>query len=391
MANKEYSKEKLLLLYDIFKNEVGANEPDLEINLEFLKDKLKSFMIDLVGDEDEKLIETDRKTMYKYIDAINNYIEWRGEYHEDGKFIDEDSDDLKYGQWIKCYRKKIYVRGPLDKELTSNEYEAISDAISSSPIVDTKAFEHFSNMCPKSLTKNKTNAVYFRHNSVDSAFSKNVAAIKEAIYNKKSISFQYGYRIGPSGSKKNKLFAVSDKTVTPLKLDYSDGKFYLYALDNNGSQFRSYRLDRIEKVTIDDKIPYIEIEGVDKKLSEKIEGAVNQFATGKDKTFKLIINCNNPKVAAQAFQSFADAVTVKTMINDSSKWEKGDIECLCDAQLSPTFYMRLFNLVTFDIAFDASDSIDLNVTIDPDVQNGQEVLEGFSQYCDKLNEFLKKV
>lgn len=390
MANKEYSKEKLLLLYDVFRNELGANNIDSEISLEYLRGRLRDFMIDLVGDSDEKLIETDRKTMYKYFDAINNYISWSGGFTEDGTFVDEDSDDLKYGDWIKCYRKKLYVRGPLKDEITPSEYEAISDAISSSPIVDAKAFEHFSNMCPKALTKNKTNAVYFRQNPVDSAFSKTVSSIKEAIYNKKVISFQYGYRVGASGSKKNKLYAVSEKTVTPIKLDYSDGKFYLHALDNNGSQFRSYRLDRIEKVSINESVSYIDIEDVDKKLSEKIEGAVNQFATGKDKTFKLIIKCNNTKVAAQAFQSFADAVTVKTMINDSTKWENGHIECLCDAQLSPTFYMRLFNLVTFDIAYDESDAIDLDVSIDPDVQNGQEVLEGFSQYCDKLNDFLKK-
>lgn len=391
MANKEYSKEKLLLLYDIFRNDIGVNEVNTDISLEYLRNQLRKFMINIVGDEDEKLIDTDRKTMYKYIVSINNYIAQTGKFNEDFTFVDEeDEDDDKAGQWIKNYRKKSYVRGPLNDELTSEEYEAISDAISSSPIVGKEAFEHFNGMCPNSLTKNKTNAVYFRHLSTDSAFSNTVTTIKNAIHDKNVINFQYGYRIGTSSSKKNKLYGVSEKTVTPIKLDYKDGKFYLYALDNNGSQFKNYRLDRIEKVNIRTDVKYIEIEDAESKLASKIEGAVNQFATGKDKRFKLVIDCNNPKVAAQAFQSFADAVYIKSMLNDASKWERGRIECLCDVQLSPTFYMRLFNLVTFDIDFNASDAIDLKVTIDPNLQDGQEVLDGFSKYCDKLNFFLKK-
>lgn len=392
MANREYSKEKLLLLYDIFCNELAANSVNSNISMEYLKKRISEFMLGIVGaDADDKFLETDRKTIYKFIDAINNYISMTGNFVEDDFFVDADDENAKFGNWIKVYHKKSYVRGQLKNEITEEEYEAISDAISSSSIVSEEAFAHFKAMCPNSISKYKSNTVYFRQNTVDVVFTENVSRIKLAISEKKAISFIYGYRIGASDSNKNnKLFAVSEKLVTPIKLDYSDGRYYLYALDNRDSQFRSYRVDRIENVSVRDDMEYIEVDNIETKLADKIEGAVNQFATGKDKVFVLKIESNNPKVAAQAFQSFADSVTVKRMINDERKWEQGLIECLCNVQLSPTFYMRLFNLVTFDIDFDKADNIILNVTIDPNKQDGREVVEGFERYCDKLNGFLQK-
>ncbi len=391
MANKEYSKEKLLLLYDIFRNEMKPNSADPQINMDYLKKRIADFMLNVADDiDDPKVLNTDRKTMYKFFDAINNYAHITGMFEEDEFFNVDDNDENQYGSWIKKYHKKFYVRGPLKEELTETEYEAISDAISSSAIVSEEAFSHFKGMCPKSLRKYSQNAVYFRKNFSDEEFSNNISLIKQAINEKKVISFGYGYRIGSSYKKSNnKLFSVSVKTICPIKLDYSDGKYYLYAI-NSDLQIRSYRCDRIENLKIENNLEYYDIKDIDKVLYEKIEGAVNQFATGKEKNFKLTISSNNPKVAAQAFQSFADEVTVKSMINDETKWEQGKIEFLCYVQLSPAFYMRLFNLVTFDIGFDNADEIILEATIDPKVGDGAEVIEGFSKYCEKLNNFLKK-
>ncbi|MCQ2482468.1 MAG: WYL domain-containing protein [Clostridia bacterium] len=391
MANKEYSKEKLLLLYDIFRNEMKPNCADSNMNMDYLKKRIADFMRNVADDTDDlRLLDTDRKTMYKYFDAINNYAYITGLFKEDEYFTGEDNDENQYGSWIKKYHKKFYVRGPLRDELTETEYEAISDAISSSAIVSEEAFSHFKEMCPKSLSKYQQNAVYFRKDFTDEDFSNNISLIKQAINEKKVISFGYGYRIGSTSKKShNKLFSVSVKTISPIKLDYSDGKYYLYAI-NTDSQIRNYRCDRIENLKIEKNQKYYDVKNIDKILYERIEGAVNQFATGKEKNFKLTISSNNPKVAAQAFQSFADEVTVKSMINDETKWEQGRIEFLCYVQLSPAFYMRLFNLVTFDIGFDSTDEITLEATIDPQVGDGPEVIEGFSKYCEKLNRFLKK-
>jgi predicted DNA-binding transcriptional regulator YafY len=85
--------------------------------------------------------------------------------------------------------------------------------------------------------------------------------IKEAIANRKQLVIHY---------IDSNLKLTSERSITPIEIKALDSKEYLTALDNNSSQKRSFRLDRIIEVAVE-QLDALPLEITQKDIySEKI-------------------------------------------------------------------------------------------------------------------------
>jgi len=78
----------------------------------------------------------------------------------------------------------------------------------------------------------------------------NADYIHEAISNNKQISFRYFHRV-PNSQNPKKYTKSGDKViVSPFALIWDNGNYYLYAYDAQKQFFRTYRVDRMDKIGI---------------------------------------------------------------------------------------------------------------------------------------------
>ncbi|MBP5261145.1 MAG: WYL domain-containing protein [Clostridiales bacterium] len=209
MANSEFSKLKVLFLYDYFLHEVGPTETE-GVTVQDLIDLLKRNFD----------TEFERKSIYSDISRINEYANTMG---------------LCKGDFIGREGKK-YVRGLLNDEIMLEEAKMISDSLRTTEFISDELCRKFELMFPAYFS-HEANAyvgrLYSRHIRRDSAARRRqlmniqniLVMIRASMEKRYPIVIKYGYKGGESKWS-------NDYLLTPLKIDWTNSHYYLIAIDH---------------------------------------------------------------------------------------------------------------------------------------------------------------
>ena len=355
MANSELSKLKILFIYDYFKNQVSAGGDKEAVSVS----ELISYLADKTGTVFE------RKSIYADISKINEYVQ------KSGQTTDDD--------WIYSEGKK-YKRSELKDEILIDEARLIVDAISTTTFVDTQLCEKIINMFPNYFDENYHKRALFPH---DEKVSRRSIAylnnIRTGIEEKHALRFGYGYILG------SELTEKTEKTVSPMALDWDNNCYYLIAIDNTEAKslgkdqalsaaLRRYRLDRMVNVNVDyeDKIPYYDYKSErlrEQEIKDFIDNSLSAFSSDRLIRVPIKIKGESRKKVLKAYGAFASRVKDNIRINDDTKLDKGILEICVRTGHAPTLYTDLFELSTFE---------DVDIEID-----NEEV-------CREYGEFIRK-
>ena len=345
MANSEKSKLKILLLYDYFLRHVHAYDEESGVQMT----DIQAYLQRVTGTEFE------RKSVYADIKRLNEFVEAAGLVpagHE----------------WITLNGRK-YTREELIYELTLDEARLIVDAIKTTPFTDSGLCEKIEERYPAYFKGGYKSLI--SHDNVPKSKTKFLLnTIRTCIDTKQVFCFKYGYNIAGG------LRGVTDKTVSPVALDWENGNYYLIAVDNDvyskcndkAASMRRYRIDRMKNHVVGQGITYLGLErDRDKILSEYLKNSIDAFSSDKSRLITIRLEAEDEKTLLRAYNAFAGDVNVKSIVSDQTA--KGLIEFTFEAGLVPTLFTQLFKLYTFD---------GIKVTIKDEV-----VREKFTEYLTK--------
>lgn len=354
MANSELSKLKILFIYDYFKKQVSCSGGKESVSVS-----------ELIAYLEEKTGTTfERKSIYADISKINEYVRTSGQT--------KDTD------WIFSEGKK-YKRGELDDEILIDEARLIVDAISTTTFVDSDLCEKIIDMFPTYFPAGyQKRALYPHYEKMDRKSILLLNFIRGGIEEKTPLKIVYGYMLGSTLTEK------TDKTVSPMALDWKNNCYYLIAIDNDEAKdlerdqslsaaLRRYRVDRIASISVSDK-QYAYIDYKTEKLREQelktfINNSLSAFSIGRMIQIGITITGRTRKDVLKAYGAFTSKVSDKVRIADDTKLDKGILKISVNTGLAPTLYTDLFELSTFD---------GVNIEID-----NEEV-------CREYGEFIKK-
>lgn len=345
MANSEKSKLKVLLLYDYFLKNVNAYSESSSVSMS----DIQSYLSNRTG------IEFERKSIYADIKRLN-------------EFAVEVGLVPPGEEWIYLNGRK-YTKAETESELTLDEARLIVDAIRTTPFADSGLCEKIENQYPSYFRSGYTSLIS-HDNTVKTKVKFLLNMIRSCIDNRKALCFKYGYNFAGG------LRAVSEKTVSPLGLDWENGFYYLIAVDNEiyegcgdiEQSIRRYRLDRIKTYSYGDDFPYHGgDEGRDKILERYLKDSIDAFSSPASRLITITLKCDNEKTLLRAYNAFADDVKVKRIGKDQS--DRGIIEFSFDAGPVPTLFTQLFKLYTFE---------GVNVKIDD-----EEIRSKFDEYLKR--------
>jgi len=354
MANSELSKLKILFIYDYFKNRLSSSGGKESVSVS----ELISYLEDKTGTTFE------RKSIYADISKINDYV------HKSGQTSDSD--------WIFTEGKK-YKRGELKGEIMIDEARLIVDAISTTPFVDSDLCDKIIDMFPSYFTGDYKKRMLLSHyEKVDRKCISRLNNIRNAINEKSSLRIPYGYKLG------SELTEKTDKTVSPMALDWENNCYYLIAVDNTfvkekdlerdeslTSALRRYRVDRMANVNYSND-PYIDYKSDalrQQELKRFIGNSLSAFSSNDLTLLGIKIKGKTRKDALKAYNAFASKASDKVRIKDDTKLDKGILEITVKTGRAPTLYTDLFELSTFE---------NVEIEIDND------------EICREYGEFIKK-
>ncbi len=326
MANSEKSKLKILLIYDYFLRHVHAYDDDSAVQMGQIQDYLQK----VTGSEFE------RKSVYADIKRLNEFVEAAGLVapgHE----------------WITLNGRK-YTREELNYELTLDEARLIVDAIRTTPFTDSGLCEKIERRYP-AYFKNGYKSLVSHDNVPKSKTKFLLTIIRTCIESRQVFCFKYGYDVAGG------LRAVTDKTVSPLELDWENGNYYLIAVDNDiyakcndvMKSIRRYRIDRMKNQLVGQGMTYCGFESEKSRkeiLDAYLKNSIDAYSSEKSMLITIMLEADDEKTLLRAYNAFASDVNVKNIILDQTS--KGIIEFVFEAGLVPTLFTQLFKLYTFD-------------------------------------------
>ena len=324
MANNEKSKLKILLIYDYFLRHVHAYDDESGVQMTEIQEYLQR----VTGSEFE------RKSVYADIKRLNEFVEAAGL--------------VKPGhEWITLNGRK-YTREELSYELTLDEARLIVDAIKTTPFTDSGLCEKIEERYPAYFKGGYKSLI--SHDNVPKTKTKFLLNnIRTCIDTKQVFCFKYGYNVAGG------LRGVSEKTVSPLALDWENGNYYLIAVDNDvfakikdkPASVRRYRIDRMKSHSIGTGITYCGFENdKDKILSDYLKNSIDAFYSETSRLITIRLEAADEKTLLRAYNAFANDVKVKSIVTDQT--DRGMIEFAIEAGLVPTLFTQLFKLYTFE-------------------------------------------
>ncbi len=208
----------VLCLYQIFLEKTDASHV---ISLASLIDELE-----------ERGIHAERKTIYKYMQALNDY-------------------GFKIHHVRRGKPHFYYMEHPY----TLSEAVVLIDHISSSPAFSSKETDLLTNKIKSQLSTYQAEHfphTYYTTSKTDNdAFLENIETLLPAIASCTAVEFQY-YDL--TIDKKRK-YRKNDKIyhLTPYAIVSSQGKYYAVFYDEKHENFSNYRLDKIDHIRITDE------------------------------------------------------------------------------------------------------------------------------------------
>ncbi|MBE7071014.1 MAG: WYL domain-containing protein [Ruminococcaceae bacterium] len=333
MANSDLSKLKILFIYDYFKRELDAFDDNNGVSVN-----------ELIAYLEEKLgYVFERKSIYADISRINEYV---------SKTCEVDGAD----SWISVEGKK-YHKNQIRGEISVDEARLLVDAINTTEFVDSNLNKKIIEMFPKYFDENYRSRALVPH---DSKMSQRkiiwLNIIRGAIERKECLKITYGYKLG------NELAEKSEKSISPMALDWRNSCYYIIAIDNVAaakllkegksieSALKHYRYDRVANVDFDLKQKYVDFptkRAHEAAIKRFIEVSVSSYSGGIPIALPLTIMGENRKMVLQAYNAFASRIGQVPNIDDT-KLDKGRLDLIFKTTDVPTLYTGLFELATFE-------------------------------------------
>ena len=161
----------------------------------------------------------------------------------------------EYGYEVLSYKKKYYYYYVADRRFERAEISMLADAVKATKLnrsqkekIGFKLSEELGNNRSEAISKCIINCDAPKHSNSQILYS--IDAIEEAISHKKKISFLY-YSLDVD---KNKVYRKDGKryVVNPLVMVWSKDNYYVICYHDNHDGTATYRIDRMEKVRIED-------------------------------------------------------------------------------------------------------------------------------------------
>jgi predicted DNA-binding transcriptional regulator YafY len=217
MEKENIKRVRLLRIWEILKQESDEDHPMSSL---VLLDKLK-----------DGGIECDRRTLYSDIKVLNDF-----------------------GYEILCNRKTTNEYYVVDRDFDIPEIHILMDAVQAASFITERKTEDLvdkianlagsqraevmkQNIVKFNTTKGSNEHIYYSVNE-----------LATAINNRKKVTFQYF----DYDEKHKKVYRKEglNYLVNPVATVFSDDKYYLVCYDDKHGNLASYRVDRMENVTI---------------------------------------------------------------------------------------------------------------------------------------------
>lgn len=173
--------------------------------------------------------------------------------------------------------------------------------------------------------------------TVDLETEQNIESIQQAISENRIVTFRYFKWVRINGRIEKSYDARSQRSVSPWKLLYSNGYYYLIAYDKNDDKIKHYRVDKMTSV----KKTRYKREGADAyktiKIDEYCKKMFNMYA-GKDTTVHMLIKPEKAEVMTNIIVDRFGSGVKLIQLND------GSIEVIEKISISRQFYAWLFGL-----------------------------------------------
>lgn len=330
MPNTFNSKIKILYLYDYFLHKLNAfSEEGSTVTMGELLDYLKK----------EMGCEFERKSMYSDISKINEYV------CANHKVAGGES-------WIELEGRK-YHKNQLEDEITVDEARLLVDAINTTEFTNTSLCRKIENMFPTYFDENSSvRALYPHERKINRTSISWLNNIRNAIEAKSPLSIVYGYKLGDS------LVEKSNRTVSPLVLDWNNNRYYLIAIDNDAAKdlsdeelhlaMRRFRLDRMAAVSFASGkyISFANDIERNKALKNLLDNAVSAYSSEETVKLKITITGTDTKSVLKAYNAFINRINGSQRIDDT-RLAKGILTIEFEVADVPTLYTDLFEIVTF--------------------------------------------
>ena len=286
-------KIKLLVLWDILQKNT---DEDHALNADEIRLKLKDYGINVI-----------RRVVAEDIAALN-----------------------EYGYEVLSFKKKYYYYYVVNRTLETAEAVMLADVIDASklPVAQKKALAQ---RLAETLCSHQAENISKHIVSLDkgrkgnSSFIYNVDAIDRAINDNKQISFLYF----DYDEKHKKVYRKSGNryTVSPAFMVWNKDNYYLLCFSNGHDNVVTYRLDKMEKVAVEetDREPHPEYELFN---TEEYRKQVFSMFGGESQNVTLLFTAN---ILSDMFDRFGDDIRIK-------KVDDKTFSVYVTVQISKTFF-----------------------------------------------------
>lgn len=326
---------------------------------------------DLITELEDLGIEAERRSIYSDIDAINKVLwllENDSDIDEAADAIDNDDDNFEKAIIYDAAKKGFYLQR---RDFELDDIRIIAECINSARfITDNQAKDLISTVCQfvSDYQGDQIQAdafVFNRSKTKSTSVINNISIINDAMSTKlngerhtpEKISFQYlKYDINDLSKQVERRKGLK-YIVSPYKLLINDGNYYLLAFDDAAQDMRTYRLDRMKRVS---------------RIGEERDGG-KEFAnldlhTYTQRVFSMF-NGQEKVVQIRFVNKLLDTVIDRFGTENISyvKDDKSHFVVMTKIQISDAFFSWL---CTFG---------KMAKIIEP-----QEVIDDFKQYLDKI-------
>ncbi len=273
-------------------------------------------------------ISEDIKTFYKDIQRLTEY--YRKDEHIKGEIGDDEF--IYYDKHLHGYVMNYYQFTPRQLSLMIDSVQSsmfISDAESellTKKIKELGSEKHHKELSRRSYVENRVG-------SMSESVINNADKLHEAIRSDLQVKFRFFHYQPTTDAKREHIKQYSKKgepyLVSPFALYWNNGFYYLYAFVEDKNEFRYFRVDRMERITIQPSLKRLGKEQFD--ASQVLLGKkAKVFDMYRGEKCNVQIRCRNNLTDVVIDQFGKEIMLVST--------DKEHFRFTATVELSPTFY-----------------------------------------------------
>lgn len=274
------------------------------------KDHTKSIK-EIIDYLESKDIFACEKTIYKDISILRDILHEPVEYNPH-----------KHGYALKKPTFEPYELRLMIDSIQSNRFITQAEASSISAKIKNMA-----NVYVKD-SLNRVSYVSGRIHSMNDAVVKDTDKIYHAIQGNYKISFRY-FHHSPDNSKSRTYSKKGDNyVVSPFATHWENGNYYLYAYVSDKKSFRSFRIDRMERIS---ELITTPRDGIEEYHKYQLTAPkVKVFQTYHGKEYKVKMRFSN-HLASSVIDQFGEDIWI-------APEDKGHFTIVANVEISPPFF-----------------------------------------------------